>query len=63
MALLSGNKIVGFQENAQPEPTKTIFGLTTYYPPEEGDKVLELNSGTVAKYGLKVGYIVEFAGE
>ena len=60
---ISGNKIVGFQENAQPEPTKTIFGLTTYYPPEEADKVLELNTGAVAKYGFKVGDVVEFAGE
>ena len=57
---ISGNKIVGFQQNAQPEPTKTIFGLTTYYPPEEVDKVLELNAGAVAKYGFRIGDAVEF---
>ncbi len=57
---IAGDKIVGFQENAQPEPTKTIFGLTTYYPPEKVDKVLELNAGAVAKYGIKAGDMIEF---
>ena len=58
---ITGDKIVGFQENAQPEPTKTIFGLTTYYPPEKVDKVLELNAGAAAKYGIKMGDLVEFS--
>lgn len=63
-----GNKIVGFQENAQPPSLRqgfgglgaSIFGLTTYYPPEAVDKVLELNAGTVAKYGFRISQVVEF---
>lgn len=57
---ISGNKIVGFQENAQPEPTKTIFGLTTYYPPEAVDRVLEVSAGTVGRNGFKLGDQVVF---
>ena len=52
---IRGDQVVGFQENMQPEPGKTLFQLTIYYPPEEIDKVLEINAGTVAKDGLKVG--------
>ncbi|TSC82767.1 MAG: DUF192 family protein [Parcubacteria group bacterium Gr01-1014_20] len=52
---IKGERIVGFQENAKPEPEKSVFGLKTYYPPEAVDRVLEVNAGTVAKYGFKVG--------
>ena len=48
-------KIVGFSENLQPEPKKSVFSLSINYPPEAVDKVLEINAGSVAKYGLKVG--------
>ncbi|MBI3589726.1 MAG: DUF192 domain-containing protein [Candidatus Liptonbacteria bacterium] len=54
------NRVVGFAENVQPEPGKTVFGLTTYHPPEAVDKVLEVNAGTVGKYGFKIGDRVEF---
>lgn len=56
-------KIVGFKENVQPEPEKTVFGLTVYNSPEPVDKVLELNAGTVQKKGIKVGDMVKFIYE
>ncbi len=48
-------KVVGFAENAQPEPGKALWSLKIYYPPEEIDIVLEVVAGMVKKYGLKVG--------
>ena len=48
-------KIIGFKENAVPEPGKSIFSLTSYYPPASVDRVLEVNAGVVEKYGFKVG--------
>lgn len=57
---IHGDKIVGFAENLQPEPEKTVFGLTTYYPPEAVDRVLEVNAGTVARSGFKVGDLLHF---
>ncbi len=52
---VKGDKIVGFAENVQPEPGKTVFGLKIYNSPEPVDRVLEVNAGTVAKYGFKAG--------
>ena len=49
-----GDKVVGSAENAEPEPGKPLWSLKIYYPPEEIDRVLEMNAGTVQKYGLKV---------
>lgn len=57
---IKGDRVVGFSENVQPEPNKTIFGLTIYRPPEEVDRVLEVSAGTAAKYGWKVGDVVKF---
>ena len=56
---IRGDKIVGFAENLQPELEKSIFSLTTYYPPEAVDKVLEVNAGIVQKYNLQVGDSIE----
>jgi uncharacterized protein len=56
-----GDRVVGFRENAQPEPGKSIFTLPVYYSPEPVDRVLEVNAGTVAKYGIEIGDTVEFA--
>ncbi len=52
---ISGGKVIGFSENLQPEPNKSIFSLPVYYPPGAVDRVLEINAGTVAKYGLQAG--------
>ncbi|MBU6500710.1 MAG: DUF192 domain-containing protein [Patescibacteria group bacterium] len=58
MVWISGDKVVGFVENAMPEPDKTVFGLKVYYPPEAVDKVLEINAGDVGRYGISVGQSV-----
>lgn len=52
---IRGTTIVGFAENAEPEPEKPLWGLTIYYPPEPVDKVLEINAGLVKKYGFAIG--------
>lgn len=52
---ISGGKVIGFSENLQPQPNKTVFSLPVYYPPGAVDQVLEINAGAVAKYGLKEG--------
>ncbi len=52
---IRGTRVVGFSENLQAEPHRTIFTLPLYYPPEAADKVLELNAGLVKRYGFKGG--------
>jgi hypothetical protein len=52
---ISGERVVGFKENAQPEPGRSIFTLPVYNSPGPVDRVLEVNAGTVAKYGIEVG--------
>ncbi len=52
---ISGGRVIGFSENLQPEPNKSIFSLPVYYPPGAVDRVLEINAGAVAKYGLQAG--------
>lgn len=59
MIWISGNKIVGFSENVEPEPGKSVFSLKIYYPPEAINKVLEVNAGDVQKYGIKIGDMAE----
>ena len=55
-------KVVGFVENAVPEPEKAVWNLKVYYPPEPVDHVFEVNAGDVKKYGIKVGDTVSFPG-
>jgi hypothetical protein len=52
---ISGDEVVGIDENAEPEPGKPLSDLKIYYPPREIDSVLEVNAGTAEKYNLKVG--------
>jgi len=52
---INGGKVIGFSENLQPQPGKSIFSLPVYYPPGAVDRVLEINAGAVAKYGLREG--------
>ncbi len=52
---INGDKVIGFSENLQPEPSKNIFNFSIYYPPGEADKVLEINAGAVKKYNLQIG--------
>lgn len=52
---IAGGRVAGFVEQAQPEPGKPLPELAVYYPPEDVDRVLEVNAGTVARYGIKAG--------
>lgn len=52
---IKGNKIVGFEVNAQPEPGVKQGQLKKYLPPEAVDKVLEVTAGTVERLGIQVG--------
>lgn len=53
---IGGGKVLGFVENAAPQP---VWGLKIYYSPDGTDKVLEVNAGTVARDGIKVGDAVQ----
>ncbi len=57
---ISGDRVVGFAENAAPEPGKALWNLKIYEPPQAVDRVLEVNAGDVAKYEIKVGSPVVF---
>lgn len=48
-------KIIGIEENVQPEPGKKDYDLSLYHPPEPIDFVLEVNAGFVKEKGIKVG--------
>lgn len=52
--------IVGFSENAIPEPEKSLIDLQLYYPPRDVQKVLEVKAGVVKKFGFQVGDKVSF---
>ncbi len=57
---INNEKVVGFSENAEPEPGKQPGDLKIYYPPQPVDRVLEVNAGTAVKYGIKAGSPVIF---
>jgi hypothetical protein len=57
---INGDRVVGIALNAAPEPGKPVWGLKIYYPPEPVDRVLEVNAGDAAKYGIKAGSAVVF---
>jgi len=52
---IRGDDVVGISENVPPAG----FGEPEiYYPPEEIDKVLEINAGSAKKFALKIGDIL-----
>ena len=53
---IRGNRIVGFTENI---PISNELLPHVYYPRAPADRVLELNAGSVQKYNLQVGDLVE----
>lgn len=57
MVWIRGDKVVGWQEYAQPDdsPDRAV-----YYPPEPADKVLEVPAGTVFRLGLRIDDIIKF---
>lgn len=50
----NGEEVLGFAQNAEPQPGAPPWGLTIYTSPDGTDKVLEVNAGTVAKDGIKI---------
>ena len=52
---ISGDRVAGFAENAVPQPGVALWNLKIYSSPDSVDKVLEVNAGTVAKDGIKIG--------
>ncbi len=55
---IAGNKVVGFAQNAAPQPGVALWSLQIYTSPDGTDKVLEVNAGTVAKDNIAVGDII-----
>jgi uncharacterized membrane protein (UPF0127 family) len=53
------NKIIGFVQNAPPEPKKPDYLLKKYFSPLEADTVIELNAGDIDKFGIKTEDKVE----
>ncbi len=52
---MNGEVVLGFAENAAPQPGVALWNLKIYQSPDGTDKVLEVNAGSVAKAGIKVG--------
>jgi uncharacterized protein len=62
MIWIAGNEVVGFAQDAVPQPGAQLWQLAIYTSPDGTDKVLEVNAGTVAKYNIKVGDQVAISG-
>lgn len=62
MVWIGGGKVLGFAENALPQPGAPLWSLRIYSSPGGVDTVLEVNAGTVAKDGIKVGDVVTISG-
>lgn len=52
---IEGNRVVGFAEDARPEPGIPTTRLRIYSPPEPIDRVLEIRAGRIQALGLAVG--------
>lgn len=57
-----GDQVLGFAENAAPQPGAPLWQLTIYPSPDGTDKVLEVNAGTVAKDNIHIGDAVQVGG-
>jgi len=56
MIWISGTTVDGFAQNVPaPASGAQLWQLPVYSSPDNTDKVLEVNAGTVAKYNIKVG--------
>lgn len=55
MIWIGGGKVLGFAENAEPQPGVPLWSLRIYNSPDGTDKVLEVNAGTVAKDNIATG--------
>lgn len=54
-------KVLGFAENAAPQPGTPLWKLKIYSSPPGVDAVLEVSAGTVAKDDIKIGDTVEIS--
>ena len=54
------DKIVGFEENINPQIGAEEKDLKIYYPPEPINRVLEVSAGTVDKFGFKIGDSISY---
>lgn len=52
---ISEGRVVGFEENVEPEPDVPQGALTVYQSPRPVDRVFEVRAGTVQRLGLQVG--------
>ena len=52
---IGGGKVLGFAEDAVPQPGVPLWSLKIYPSPDGVDTVLEVNAGTVANNGIKIG--------
>ncbi len=59
MIWISGNKVVGFAQDAVPQPGDPLWQLKIYSSPDGTDKVLEVVAGTVANDNIKVGDVIQ----
>ncbi len=57
---IADGKVVGFAEDAKPQPGTPLWGLTIYTSPDGVDRVLEVNANTVTKDNIKIGDSVAF---
>lgn len=58
----TGGAVLGFAQNAEPQPGAALWNLKVYSSPDGTDKVLEVNAGTVAKDNIHIGDPVQIGG-
>ncbi|MFH0891019.1 MAG: DUF192 domain-containing protein [Candidatus Liptonbacteria bacterium] len=56
-------KIVGIEKNVEPQPEAQVWQLRTYSPPEDADRVLEVNAGWSDKNGIRAGDEVKLTSD
>ena len=59
MIWIASGTVVGFVQDAVPQPGAALWSLKIYSSPDGTDKVLEVNAGMVAQYNIKIGDTVE----
>ena len=55
MIWIGNDTVLGFAENAAPQPGDPLWKLKIYSSPPDTDTVLEVTAGTVARDGIKAG--------
>lgn len=55
MIWIGSGKVLGFAQNAVPQPGVPLWSLAIYDSPDGTNQVLEVNAGTVAKDNIQIG--------